>query len=121
MPLPIVPLTGRPTPDDKQARGFGLRRCSCTQSLSNAPVKAEIPDDRDLKTTWWQYPCGGGIIVVEVGTPPDVHGSGHEPLRVFIEPDDVGGETGETAANIKGCGHERFKQLVEEGKLTRIC
>jgi hypothetical protein len=81
-----------------------------------------VPHYRDPRVSWWQYPCEGGLtIIVEVGRPPLRRGEGHQPLRTFIEPDDLGSVNEEEADRIKELGSQGFKDLVEQGKLIRLC
>ncbi len=81
-----------------------------------------IPHYRDSRVSWWRYPCDGGlIIIVEVGRPSFRRGEGHQPLRVFIEPDDLGSANEEQADRIKELGPEDFQHQVAQGKFIRIC
>lgn len=80
-----------------------------------------IPHYRDPRITWWKYPCDGGLaIIVEVGRPSFRRGEGHQPLRTFIEPDDLGSEIEEAADRIKQLGPQDFGEYVWQGKLIRI-
>ena len=81
-----------------------------------------IPHYRDPRVSWWKYPCDSGLaIIVEVGRPSFRRGEGHQPLRTFIEPDDLGSENEETADRIKQLSPKEFGEYVRQGKLVRIC